>query len=272
MPMFAASLESLLVFAVIILLSALSNWLKQRKEQESRRKQGKPTPVQARGHPTQPAPVNHEVPPPARPTDWQEELRRLLAGETEAPPAPPPALPPAVPSTPPPVPARETTPASRPSPAPPVLAPAPFLRRTSLPVPSSVEAPVLIPPGSHLPPEAEELDAEPAPTFVLAPLQTSAAAYGRASQLDDETAAHMQDVVRRTEQAMPADQATRHTALPAETALVLAQLRHPRTARQAVLASMILGPPKALEPENPVNLQRQRTGDAIKDETDSRHV
>jgi hypothetical protein len=91
------------------------------------------------------------------------------------------------------------------------------------------------------------LDAEPPPSFVLAPLQTSAAAYERASQLENQTAVLLQAVVRRTQSAAAARPALRLAGTPPETARALAQLRTPRAARQAVLAAMILGPPKALE-------------------------
>jgi len=247
MPFFAVSLESLLIFLVIVLLSALSNWLKQRKEQALRRQRGE-TPQRTTAGQPPPRPLVAPETAQPRPGGWQEELRRMLEGEPEAPP-PPAAVPAPAPTAARPLPlVREPAPAA---PAPPVLTvpsrPVSPRPEPALAIPSSVEAPVLIPPGSHFPLTTGALDAQPAPTFVLAPLETSATAYRRARQLDERTAVRLRHVVERTERPVPARPMARRLGAVPEITQALAQLRHPRTARQTILASVMLGPPKAFE-------------------------
>jgi len=107
----------------------------------------------------------------------------------------------------------------------------------------------MAPPRSpvRFPEEAEALDEVPAPSFQLAAMEQSAAAYERASRLDLQTAARLQAVVARTAEPAPAQPAARLRGRPAEAAQVVGLLQHPRSARQVVLASAILGLPKALE-------------------------
>jgi hypothetical protein len=107
--------------------------------------------------------------------------------------------------------------------------------------------PVPATPPVRFPAPSEALDQAPAPSFELATLQQSAAAYVRASKLEEQAAARMREVTARTEQPVPAQPAPRRPARTPEAMSVVHQLRHPRTARQAILASLIFAPPKALE-------------------------
>lgn len=211
MPLLAESWESLIAFVVILLLSGLTNWLRQRKglppgeaEEETDR------PVPPRVRPRRPgAPEETPAPPPE--FDLERELRRLFGEEEAKPPAPPPPV--------------EVTPPKAPAPPPPPL-PRPGF-------------------GS--------LEEAPAPARELAALAEAEQAYQRASAIDAEAQARLEAARARAEAAKALATARRaaeahRAAGPApEVDAVRASLRSPRTARQAVLASLVFGPPKALE-------------------------
>lgn len=210
MPLLAESWESLIAFVVILLLSGFTNWLRQRKglpPEEAEEQTERPVPP--RGLPRRPgAPEETPAPPPE--FDLERELRRLF-GEKEAkpPPPPPPALPPRVEVAPPPPP---------------------------LPRPGF---------GS--------LEEAPAPARELAALAEAEQAYQRASAIDAEAQARLEAARARAEAAKAlaaarrAAEAHRAAGRAPEVDAVRASLRSPRTARQAVLASLVFGPPKALE-------------------------
>jgi hypothetical protein len=77
-----------------------------------------------------------------------------------------------------------------------------------------------------------------------AALSTSAAAFQRASQLDVNVGEHLRQLVEQTPLAGPAG---RSRVSSPDAAHAVALLRHPPSLRSALLASVILGPPKALE-------------------------
>lgn len=238
MPLLASnSWESLLVFVAVMAISGVSNWLKRRQAERERsfvpQPRSEPKPLRT-NRPVSPAnPPPTPVPLPRPVLQWEEELRRLLEGDTEPAPtlAPAPPPPPPVPAAPPPPPLQPPR-----MPAPQAREPHP----THLPVPT--RSPVRFPemPGA--------LDDAPAPAFQLATMEQSASAYGRASHLDDKTGVRLRDIDAQT---------VRHSTPPAfvhdravrsrEAERVIAQLRNPHTARQVVLASMILGPPRSLD-------------------------
>ncbi len=224
-PIFA-SLESILVFAAIVLISALSNWLKQRQE----RKQ-----AEARGElePGRPGPVRQPLfddedldgAPPARPAakplDWQEELRRLLEGDQPRPVPPPP--PPLAPRS-----------------APAVDAPPPI--RT---------APVPTPPRPVVVTLAET---QAGPLGGPGRLEESAAAFLRGSQLPEVAEVRLQTAVQQVASARPKEARRLDLRPPTETAARLRELLRDRTTvRQAVLASIILGPPRGMEKKLPAH-------------------
>jgi hypothetical protein len=116
-------------------------------------------------------------------------------------------------------------------------------RQTAPPVfaPLPQKAPTLKP----TPLFASEEEAPATPPLVQ--LTQSATAYDRAAALHERIAAHLQQVDERTESGRP-DAPTPHTKKrPAEAEAAVALLKQLNTARQAVIASIILGPPKALE-------------------------
>ncbi len=241
MPLFAASLEGLLVFLVIVLLSAVSNWLKQRKEQELHQRRGA-APGQTQAAPPATQQADSAQPPQPRALDWQEELRRLIEGDRE--PAEPRPIQPA------PSPAKEPEPV----PVPPLLpqrrlAPATSSLRPAATKPTapSPAPPTPTPARTHPPPDSETTDlAGPHPSQ-LAALTVSAAVYKQASQLAAHTAARLEKVAQWKGPSAPSQPGSRLPALSPEAAQVRAHLRHPRSARQVVVASVVLGRAKAYE-------------------------
>lgn len=78
----------------------------------------------------------------------------------------------------------------------------------------------------------------------LVVLKESASAYERAEHLDDVVAARLSAA---SSKPVPTTKVENFKQRSAEVEQVLNLLRHPQTARQVVLASMILGPAKANE-------------------------
>lgn len=229
----AASPESFVVILVIFLLSAISNWLKRRAEEKAAGTTPPPPPQPNRG-PSAPAP------PGAPATRWEEELRRLLEGESGAPPPLPlPAPPPII------APAR-----SAPTPAPPPL-PA-RARHATAPEPMSEESDA---PSRPLADFREADDAyqygadinrqgaarmRQAETF-----STAESAYNHGATLHAQVAERMRQIVDKTRHAAPATFETRRTRTRSPVALEV--LKSPATARQAIVYAALLGPPKSLE-------------------------
>jgi hypothetical protein len=153
------------------------------------------------------------VPPPQRKgVSWEDELRRLLGDET---PTRPPVLSP---------------PINRPKPvASPQIKPAPVVVRA--PVPDVVPIPV---------PTVQRVS-----TGELAKLDESRLAYERASQLDKLTAERIKKVPG---QHVGSTSVVFHTLASPEVAQAVSLVKNARAVRTALIASIILGPPKALEP------------------------
>lgn len=232
MPLLAASIESLLVFLVIILLSGLSNWLKHRQEHKEQAERQREAPLPPHAPEPDHAPPS-PAPQPEKARDWEEELRRLFGGE----PAPPPPAPRPVTEPPTPI-----------APPPPVVLAPPRTQRVPELEEAPEPAPVALPQGTHFPRTAEALDTTDGPEFILAPLKDSASAIERARQLRAAASARLHPIVAQTETHARATTAATvtHPASP-EVLQLIAQLRHPRAARQAILASVVLAPPKAFD-------------------------
>jgi hypothetical protein len=208
-------MDSLVTALVLLVVSALATWMKK--------KGATPGPDDSSSDtPQMPPPVNQP-----RPTRWEDELRRLLEGQPQAPPPmrPPPMRPPPPLARPQP---RQTT-SARPTVIRPVLVP-PEIR------------PVLSPPRPTPSPAAVGSSIEVSATQ-LAPLTQSREAYERASQLDKSVAAHIDRV---TGQRVLATNVIRRAASP-EIVQAVSFFKTARNARQAVIASLILGPPRSLE-------------------------
>lgn len=215
-------MDSFITALVLLVVSALATWFKQKAANS--RNSNSPS-----GSSQTPPPANQPRPPVPRPTSWEDELRRLLEGQAPAaPPRPPPVRPPPMTRNVPPAPAPASPP---PVVIRPVLVPPrrPAVITTQRPPPAPTPVPV---------PSAIEVSAGR-----LAPLKESREAYERASQLDKQVAQHID---RIPGQRVVNTSVTRREVSP-EIAGVVSMFKNARAARQAVIASVILGPPRSLE-------------------------
>lgn len=206
-------MEKLIVIAVLVIGGMIHNWFQRRQEEKESQNQNR---------------RRQDSPSDGPDMSWEEQMRRLLHGDPEGPSVPPPQPPsrremtrPPVILAPPPVPASLRRPA----------APPPILVQTSIPVPDEGR---------------EEEVGLPVETVKLG---AASSAYERASHLQSEVAARMLATTSRiASHALP-------TAPPPGVAR--GSVRAPSPARQyfadrtsqraAVVASVILGPPRALE-------------------------
>jgi len=207
-------MTKLIFIAIFVILSLLHSWWKKRQEEQENDpadRSGQPRPQPGpRSAPGQPAPP----PAMASPRNWEEELSRLLRGESAAPPAAPapPRRPPPVP-----VPAPAARASVRPSPRRPVRAPQPTTGSGSDP------------------------DMDKGLPVHLPGLTQSAQAYLRASQLEFKVA----DRMRRVEQQVAAHKTvavTRQVRPEIDQALRL--LRDRQSQRAAFVAGVVFGPPR----------------------------
>lgn len=95
--------------------------------------------------------------------------------------------------------------------------------------------------------ESADIESAPAPSQELATLAPADDAYALAACLETRVAAHLREVDEGIANASPDHVRERSGGRSAEMEQVLALLRQPKTARQAVMATVILGPPRALE-------------------------
>jgi len=214
-----AGLDTFWILLVIALGSAANEWLKKRK------RAGKTDSSPTESDSTRPPPPAHPV--PTRPTatsHWEEELRRLLGGE------PPVAKPPTI----------------APPPVRPVILQEPesssaHRRGVALVSPARTVAPPLA--GARIG------EAEKAVAVHLPALAESISAYQRASHLHEGVAERLKRVAETTEHHPGKPPTVHRSTFPAETAQIIALIRNPRTARQAVVASLVLGTPRGLGAE-----------------------
>ena len=200
-------LENLLPLLGLALFAILSGWLKKRtgESEPSLPSPSLPETGQPSGPGRQPAP---------KPTDWEEELRRLFEGN-EAPTAPPPV---ARPVNLEPLPSPEPPPVSQPAPAPPPdLGPFP---EPVFPNPLTVVLPT-----------------------VDGRLDQAAASQDRAHQLGAHVMEYMHSAL--SEAKLPPPRGLKPVSAEGRKAAEL--LRQPQTLRQSVIVSLILSPPKGLE-------------------------
>lgn len=184
------------MFVVIVLVSALANWLSKRNE--------------TKNSGDQPQSGSSTATPPTEPADWEERLRRLLGEQLAVPPTPRPAQ------------------GNNP--------PAPPLRRPP------------VPPVATRPPIIRQVERRPAtpprpPTIEAAPSVPGAAADGLGSD-------GVAGTVRRFEQLDPAVMTpVRPIGMKANRSAsgLSVALRTPQAVRQAFVASLVFGPPKAME-------------------------
>ena len=215
-----AAFDKFWIIIAIVIGSAIVDWLKRRGQKaeadtsDDQSQAPRPSP-----------PLHRPAPPPLTqssiPTSsWEEELRRLLSGQTPTT-KPPPAAP---------------------APVRPVIVSAPVASPPAVAKRSPTPPPVRV-----IRPHIEE--ATEAPAVSLAKLEESAGAYQRASQLHEAVGEHLRQVDAMTERHVATMPLTRRHGISPDVANFVSLLRRPNTARQAIVASMILGPPKALEAE-----------------------
>jgi hypothetical protein len=218
-PIFASALDPIVTFVIIVVASGVISVLKKKgmiKGLEEQPRDEPPKPAST-PQPRRPMATPTQAPRPAA-TSWEAELRRLLEGE-----APPPVRPRPVVVAQPPV----TPPIVRPTAVKPVIVrPVPAMIHRPVParMPSPASSPVEI--------SAKE----------LAPMTESRQAYERASQLDKAVAEHIERVPG---QRVLATSVIRRPVSP-EVTQVVALFKNARTARQAVIASVIFSPPRAM--------------------------
>ena len=212
--LFLAKVDGFWIFVAVMVISAISNWFQKRNQPAT---DDAHSDEEDGHHPhTQAPPVISSPAPPPKTVDWEEEMRRILSGEpahTTPVPPPPPPLPPIV--------------VQIPHPAP-------------MPPPLPVE-PAHRPPPYHIP----DLVASPPPR--LAKMEESADAYGRAQQLQERVHERMLQVDQLTVKHPVAPATVHHQDATAVGSAAIAMLRYRASARQAMVASFILGPPRGLE-------------------------
>jgi len=222
-------MNSLIFIAIVIGFVVLHSWWNARKQAEEQRSgRQEPSPGPDSRSPSQ----RTGSPPPARPSpaaNWEEELRRLLEGDSPAPPPSPGprTVPPPV-TVPPPLPARRV--------------PAPVRPRPLAASPAPTRAPTSMPPLAPVP--VIDRDMETGLPVKMPSLQESAKAYVRASQLETRVAEHMRQVDRQVTTHAKLD---RVRSVSPEIKQALGLLRTRSSQRAAILAGVVLGPPRALE-------------------------
>jgi hypothetical protein len=204
-------MEKLIFIAVVVILSLLHAWWKKR--QEAGEDESNPWPGYPPRHKPKAPPAPRPAPPPSPAASWEEELRRLLQGEEPARPASPPVVVVQQPhAAPPPLPRGAAT---RPAPAP---------------------HPVFV--------EQVDPDMEKGLPVKMPSLEQSAQAYLHASQLESRVAERM----HRVDQLVTTHQKleSKKPVAP-EIRQAISLLRQRQSQRAAILAGIILGPPKAME-------------------------
>ena len=228
---FLAITDNPYVVLAIVSISALTSWYQSRNKKEGQVEPWGGEDDEAYRK-QQPGGRSPSAPNPNQPLNWEEELKRLMEGKP---------------------------PLDGTVSAPPPLPPPPVHRRVPPPppVPTRVSRESLPTGDEHLPSRESaatpwqdvSLDSLPEPTKPLANLEHSTQAYQRATQLHEAVAARMQRVNELTEKHGKALHApiTVHRATNPDARAVVNLLRRPATVRQALLASFVLAPPKALE-------------------------
>jgi hypothetical protein len=211
-----AGIESLIGLIIFVAISLLASWA-QKKQRESQEENAPPPTPRRRVPPGRVPPPIERRPADDESTNWEEELKRLLEGKfpgSEEEPAPPPPI----------------VAQQRPPPPPPVAA--------------QQRSPAAAPPPADFSESTYQLERSPVEVAFkpLTGLTESAQAYDRASNLDEAVEARLRQVTRAPVQATRVE--PRQATASAQQARAL--LSRPDTLRGAILASIVLGPPRAL--------------------------
>jgi hypothetical protein len=207
-----ASLENLLVLLAFVVLSVASTWLTKKRSG----KEADPGSDEAEPPPS-PATQGRA----ARPADWEEALRRLLGGE--------------------------------PSPQVPPPLPIPSARRDKVPSPVGADEESYTPEWSEPRETSESYDGAVEHADSTAAPPRPGAALAHATVASDEASERPEKATRLLQKldAAPKRPATvasnRRWRRSPEGVRAVALVRDARTVRQAFVASLVFGPPKALE-------------------------
>jgi hypothetical protein len=230
--MLALGMEGFLIFLVIAGVSAVAEWLKKKRQREQ---EGDPSETEWSPPPVSPGGVST----PATGADgkplsqWEEEIRRMLNGldpQTQVPPPLPPPPPPIVRQAPPPV--YQTRP----------VVVAVEEGESEEPVPtylSSMERP-----DSAYRRAAGLEQTVDGRMATASSLGSATDAWNRAGSIDARVRARLSEASNFLQHAPPGKV---NRSRSAEVEQLVAAFRNPATARQAFVASFVLGPPKALE-------------------------
>jgi hypothetical protein len=253
--MFAASFESALIFLLIAAASAFFNWIKKQSETSSA--DWKPEPPPRPRNPTYSKASASSAKPQAT-SNWEEELRRML--ENAAPTTRNPS-PPRIPQQP-----RTATPPKTVSASsrggeqstslsvPKIFSEQKFYKAHCnycdghIEFPASAMDEVVPCPFCHKPTVLRPFEMTPVEVLahqnVSADFATTEKTYEEASQLSQRVAAHMQGVVQN-----PVGRTGIEVARKPSREIVRAELlfKNSRRVREAIVASVILGPPRAFE-------------------------
>ena len=248
-PLLAISWEGMLVVLVLALLSSISQWLTKKRHREDADADSDETSF-PRHVPREPSrPPSPPLAP--RPVGWEEELRRLLEGAPA--PAPPPARlpPPILPRLPAPSVLQSAPPPTRP------VVEAGFTKGDCVHCAGHLEFPrsaigasITCPHCGHLTrlaPSGQRSPPRPIAPFELPALTEATRTQSRASELAETVAADFRRTDAQTSEPivpLPTRAPARESRATAET---IAGLFQPNSSRQLMIASFVLGPPKALE-------------------------
>lgn len=200
-------MKQLIFLAVIVLISILHSWWKQRQEARESLEDSDPMPGQ---QPRRRVSTPRGPQPPVGPSkaaSWEKELRRLLQGEEPEQRPPPPII------------------TEAPPPLPEVVAPRPASARRSTEWQEAGEMQTGLP-------------------VRMPSLTQSAQAYLRGSQLESRVAAHMHGVHQQVTKHLKLD-LKKETSPEIRQAIGL--VRNRQSQRAAIIAGIILGRPKAME-------------------------
>ena len=204
--------EKLIFLVVVVVISILSSWWK--KKQGEPEDESNPWPGYPPRHRPQAPPARNPAPPPppSQASNWEEELRRLLQGEEPARPAPPPIV------------VQQSVPAPPPLP------------RAVAPRPGPAPRPVVV---SQVDPDMEK-----GLPVQMQSLEQSAQTFLRASQLESRVAEHMHGV---DQQVTTHQKVNLKKVAPQAIRQAIGLVRNRQSQRAAIIAGIILGPPKAME-------------------------
>jgi len=211
-------METIVTILVFLAISGLSTYL--RKKSQAKESRGMPAPPPPNRSPGGGAGSPQPEGQRSLTSSWEEELRRLLKGETPAEPG----------GTPPPI---RPRPLSREN-APPVLVPEPKAE------PIFEAEPIII-----------SADRSETVGAAFAKFQDADSAIANARSLRDKAALDLASAKEMSARKGYRLEPKRTVSRSGEIAQTMAMFRSPGSARRAIIASVVLGPPRGLQAQDP---------------------